>query len=945
MNNGLQANLKAYIKLLIFLKAKKYLTWHEICISRKTTTMKKVILLFLLVLSGLVNAQNSYTDLPGRWRLGFNMGAIWESSDVKPIPGLGGGFNIEKILNKRSDVFLGFSLGFRYLGGRTFGLNTSPTYDLANNKALNGTFNPAVNYDTVPGFFYANHKTFIQEGALELKMNFPSLEKRTGIIFHLWGGIGIGKYKTWIDALDKDGKMYNFSSLQSQSVSQSDLSRIFDKNYETLAQGSGTNGTLCFIPSIGIGLGYRLGKGVALVFEHKISFPGTNLLDGIEYPKNCPVTGSKDFYNYTSVGLVFTFYGGHHATQTGTTTNNTVYTNTTGTQTVTNTNNTNYTPPVVYPPTVVITYPANNYSSPYDYTTVNATLQNVSSSQQISISQNGYAINHFTFNAYNGTLHFQTFLSQGVNNFVVVASNQGGTASQGLTINYIPVQTFTATTIPTNTVVSTNTITTTTQTLTINTNTLVATNTVVTTHTAVATHTVAPTTTVSPTFTFSNTGTITPTNTVVPTFTSIATNTVVPNNNIHGTATAEVIKPIVTFIDPSVYPTETTSETYNVNATVFNISTNSQVSVTVNGNSLTQFTYNATTKTVSFLINLQLGYNTITITGTNGGGSDSKSAIINHKPTVKPPKVSITNPSSSPFTTLQNNVIISGYVYNVISSANITVTANGAPTTFNYNMSTHEINVPVYLTVSNTQVNISATNTFGSDAQSIELVFKKVVADSGTSANTGTGGNTTGGMGGIHGNHSKPEITVLSPVADPFYTNTGVVSVSANVNNVLDANKVFVSYNGIQVSFTYDINSKHLNFSSPLKPGLNTFVIDASNPYGAASKSININYTPINVNPNSGGNNNSSGPSYNHGGWNIGGIINNSGGNNNSTNNGGSQNPPPHKVNQDGGQANPPAPINTNPIQTTPRSINNDGGVTPGKSVGDGEQQIRPRPR
>src|ERR1700741_4101651 len=113
--------------------------------------MKRIILLLLFISSGIVNAQNSYRDLPGRWRLGFNMGGIWESSDVKAVPGLGGGFTIEKILNKRSDVFLGFSLGFRYLGGRTYGLNSSPTFDLANNKALNGTFNPAVKYDSVPG--------------------------------------------------------------------------------------------------------------------------------------------------------------------------------------------------------------------------------------------------------------------------------------------------------------------------------------------------------------------------------------------------------------------------------------------------------------------------------------------------------------------------------------------------------------------------------------------------------------------------------------------------------------------------------------------------------------------------------------------------------------------------------------------------------------------------
>jgi len=927
--------------------------------SVKTINMKKVILLLLLVSSTFVNAQNSYTDLPGRWRLGFNMGGIWESSDVKAVPGLGGGFNIEKILNKRSNAFLGFSLGFRYLGGRTFGLNSSPTYDLANNKALNGTFNPAVKYDTVPGFFYANHKTFIQEGALELKMNFPSLEKRTGIIFHVWGGIGIGKYKTWIDALDKDGKMYDFSSMKGQPVSQSDLSRVFDHNYETLAQGSGTNGTLCFIPSLGIGLGYRLGKGVAIVFEHKVSFPGTNLLDGIAYPKNCPVTGANDFYNYTSVGLVFTFYGGHQSGQTSNT--NTVNTNTTGTQTVPIINNPVYTPPVVYPPKVIITYPANNYVSPYDYTTVNATLQNINSSQQINISQNGYAINHFTYNAFNGTLHFQTFLAQGVNNFVVAASNQGGTASQGLTINYNPLQTFTTnigvqtyttTTIATQTInpVNTNTlVTATTQTIAINTNTIVTTNTVVPTQTiAINTNTIVTTNTVVPTHTINpvNTNTLAITNTVVPTVTLsainsntiVSTNTTVTTNTINVQTSSFGKKPMVTFINPSVYPTDEIGETYNVNATVFNISNNSQISVTVNGNSLTQFTYNASTKVVSFLMNLQMGYNTVTITGTNSAGSDSKSAIINHKPMGRPPRVTLTNPASSPFTTLQNNVIVSGYVYNVVSSADITVTANGAPTTFNYNINTHAIDVPVYLHANSTQVNISATNSFGSDTKGMEFIFKKItttIADSTVSVSTTTSTTTTATTythttvtgSGLGGPHYTPQIAVSSPNVDPFYTNTGIISVSANIDYVTNPNLVNVSYNGIQVSATFDVGSKHLNFSSPLKPGLNTFVITASNQDGTVNKSVNINYTPIRVNTNSGGNN-SAEPTYNHGGWNMGGIINNSNGN---------QNPPPRKVNQDGGQVNPVIPI-----INTPRTINGGGTVKPAGGV---EQQIKTRPR
>lgn len=952
--------------------------------------MKKTILLFLLVVTTVINAQSDYRDLPGRWRLGFNMGGIWESSDVKPSPGLGGGFTIEKILNKRSNALLGFSLGLRYLGGRTYGLAATPTYDIAKNEALNGTYNTVIRYDSVPGYFFANHKTFIQEGSLELKMNFPRLEKNTGIIFHLWGGIGIGKYKTWIDALDKDGNMYDFSRLQGQHVTQSDLTRIYDGKYETLAMGSGTNGTFCVLPSIGAGLGYRVSKHVSFVLEHKISFPGTNLLDGIEYPKNCPVTGSKDFYNYTSLGLVFTFYGRSHSHSSGSTNNNT------GVSPVgTTTPNTGYTTPVVNPPTVVITYPANGFNSPGDYTTVNATVHNVSSSSQINISQNGYAINHYSFNASNGALNFQTFLALGANNFVISASNSGGSASQGVTINYNPTFTTNGLSNTTTTVTTTNTVVTTHTTTTVGsptvtpvfTGTTAATTTVSGTHTITPTFTTAttgtvtsggtvsptititptptvspsltisPTPTVSPTFTTIATGTVSPATTVTPTFSTTGTGTVTANDGpFHGTATVTPLKPVVSFIDPNVYPAETTNATYNVISSVLNVADAAHILVSVNGNNVPDFVYNPTNKQVTFVAVLQLGYNTITVKGTNNAGTDSKSIVINHKQAGRPPKVTITNPSNSPFTSLQTNVIVSGYVYNVVSSAGITVTANGSPANFNYNLNTHEITVALNLSSGSTVVNIAASNPFGNDAGTITLIYKKMQVDSVANSNGGvvthietaqthTYTNTPHGPPG--GPHNPPVITVLSPNADPFNTNTGNVSVSATVDHITNASLVTVNYNGVTLSVMFDLASKHLNFSSPLKPGLNTFVISASNNDGTVTKSVNINYAPIggNTNPSNSVNPVNGDPTYGHGNWNMGGLFNNGGGKTPTP-----ANPPtdPKKTNTTvtPGTINPGRPVKTvTPSTETPKPSTNDSGTTPSKPVEGGGTQIKVKPR
>ncbi|MFI5142182.1 MAG: hypothetical protein ACHQII_07480, partial [Bacteroidia bacterium] len=413
--------------------------------------MKKIIFATLLLFSGKIFSQATYSDLPGKWRLGFNMGAMWQTSDVTPHAGIAGGFVIEKILNKKADALIGFSLGFRYLSGNCTGLDTKPSYGVASNSALNGTYDSTLNYAKHGGVFYNNYKTYIHEGALELKINFPRFEQKTNLIFHVMGGLGICNYKTWINARDVNGNMYDFSSLQnSQNVTSADVKRVLNGSYGTLAQGSSSNGTTTFLPSVGVGFGFKFSRHVALVFEYRVAFPMTNLLDGVNYDMNNEPTKYNDFYNYASAHLLFTLYGkqqksSYNPTPAYTNANN--YT-TPHPQTI---NNNYYTTPPqnnvtpvygsqqqVYPPYVNINSPANNYSSQGNYVSVQGTVQNIQSANQIAISQNGYPIKYFSYDPYNGSFNFQTFLQQGTNNIIVSANSQYGTGSQGVTVFYNP---------------------------------------------------------------------------------------------------------------------------------------------------------------------------------------------------------------------------------------------------------------------------------------------------------------------------------------------------------------------------------------------------------------------------------------------------------------------------------------------------------------------------
>lgn len=910
----------------------------------KRLDMKKIIFTALILFSIKGFSQATYTDQAGKWRLGLNAGAMWQTSDVTPHAGIAGGFTIERILNKKADAFIGFALGLRYLSGNCTGLDTKPSYGVANNTVLNGTFDTTLNYAKHGGVFYNNYKTFIHEGALELKINFPRFEQKTNIIFHVFGGLGICNYKTWINALNVNGNMYDFSTLQNaQNVTAADVKKVLNGSYGTLAQGSSSTGTTTWLPSVGVGLGYKLSKHFSLVFEYRLSFPRTNLLDGVTYNMNNEPIRNNDLYNYASANLLFTIYGKQHKSSYNTTP---VYTNannnySTPTQPINNTTvyNNNYsTPPVngsngynsapqVYPPYVNITYPANNYSSQGNYVSVQGNVQNIQSANQMAISQNGYPIKYFSYDPNSGNFNFQTFLQQGTNNIIVTANSPYGTGSQGVTVFYNPPYTppssgTVGTVYPngnagnnyTNNTYQNNTN----QTVTINPN------------------------------------VVTPANPV--------------NNNTpphFGGTIVPVqldVKPVVQFTNPYHSPEDVFNPIYNISATVQNVTLANQITVTINGNNIQQFNYNPSTKILDFTANLLTGFNSIHISATNAAGTDSKSTVIDYKPVGKPPRIDVFNPASNPYTSLQSNIIVNGYVYNVSSSSDITVNFDGNILTFNYNNNTHEIDIPVNLLNGSNQLNITANNSFGNDVKSLTLIYQAApnftvnphtlggnnnnqtqptftvnphtfngnqaqptftatqgnplsnqaqstftvgphtnignnsaqtftatqgnplsnqaqstftvgphsnVGNNGTPTFTATEGNPLGNQGNTNtgnntgavnnnmggGIHRQPEITLTSPQSTPYTTMSGVISISANLNYMFGNCNATVMYDGNQVSFSYNpLTSELLNFTSPLRPGMNTFVIKATNPYGTVTKNVDINYVPTNPNGNVNGN-------------------------------------------------------------------------------------------
>ena len=253
------------------------------------------------------------TTLPGYTTFGINGGWSYQTSDVRAAPGgFGFGLTLGKNLYYQPGAPLSFDLRGRLLYARQFGLDHFRSFDIDNNEALNG--DRSLDYTSYPaglgvgdGFVFQNHRTDLGELALEGVLTLNQLKERTGFLASLYGGVGLDWYRTRIDQANPFGLEYftEYSSIDPSRPKASirkDLSNtILDGVYESNADGFTNSGKLGLMPSVGIELGYQFTPTFALTAGHRLTFSGTNLLDGHQWEDN-----QNDLYHYTSLGLQWT---------------------------------------------------------------------------------------------------------------------------------------------------------------------------------------------------------------------------------------------------------------------------------------------------------------------------------------------------------------------------------------------------------------------------------------------------------------------------------------------------------------------------------------------------------------------------------------------------------------------------------------------------------------
>lgn len=761
-------------------------------------------LIVSLLLSSTLFSQKVDYDNDSRWFWGLNVGGTWSKTDVPYKLDVGYGVILGHQFNYNYGKPLSFDLRLRYLTGLWKGYST---------EAADVSANPVYSDYTTQGSPVAlNFGTRLHELSLELAIHFNKLRERTGWDPYIFGGVGYTWYRTKGDLYGSNGQIYAYDSLKlaNNTYTQTEIQSLTDKKFDTDLNSPANLGR--FMPSVGIGIGYQVGKWFSLGIEHKTTFTLDDRFDGHVQTKG---KYKNDWYHYTSLYLRFHIRRHYE---------HTTYQDTVRQPVVTT--------PVVTPPATVNNPPIVDITNPsVTGTTVNTgsymirgRIQRVSSNSNVIFRQNGNYITNFTFNPSTQDFQCLVTLVPGQNTFELTGTNEYGSDMDQTVINYVretptpPVVTYSnpssnPTTVQNPVFYLTGTV--------LNVS---------------GKDQITMTLNGSP-VTFSYNGStrgITSTLNLV-TGSNIVTTT---GTNQYGTdsKTATIIfqpqqvviqPPVVYFVNPNINPYTVTQNTFTLNADVLNVDDAQHVSFKQNGTVNNNFAYNAQTDKFTSNVILNAGQNVFEVIGTNAAGMASATTIIVYnRPAPKPPIVTITNPSVNPQETSSAVFNLNATVLNVTQKSQVNVTLNGANLpNFIFNAGTNGVTETLNLVTGANVVTVTGTNTDGTDSKQTTIIYKPAVVV------------------------QPPVVQFTNPNVDPYSTTSPTYNVSASVLNVTSQSGVNVNVNGTNITnFTF-VNSV-ASFTVNLIEGANIITVTGTNTAGTASEPQTILYRkPVAVQP------------------------------------------------------------------------------------------------
>jgi len=464
------------------------------------------------------------------------------------------------------------------------------------------------------------------------------------------------------------------------------------------------------------------------------------------------------------------------------------------------------------PPVVTYLNPVMNPSTTFNPSQqIAAVVQNVQNASQIQVWVNNAQVNSFAFNTSSNLVEFTTGLMPGSNNIRIKATNNAGFDDESTIVIYTPHNPVLPPVVNITSPLGNPAL------ITQNTTTVEAT--VLHVETAAGIQVTVNGQNIS-NFEFN------PTTHEVEFVAALnpGNNTVIvkgTNNAGQAQATQQInfkqptqlTPPVVTFVNPASAGETVNNPSYEMVATVTNVSNSSQVQVKLNGQSVAGnlWTFNPANNTVNFHTSLIAGLNLFTVTASNAAGVDSKTISLTYQVPVTPcnkPTVVVNVPSTTNNTVDNPTVNFEATTNHVANVSEITVFLNGSVVQgWNFNAATQKITGSLSLGQGNNVAEIEVKNTCGKQRVTFLYTYLPTAPC------------------------LSPVINAIAPTTQ-YQTQESNVSVSASTLNIGNASEVQFYVNGTPQTFAFDAATKMLTGTANLSMGSNVLRFESINDCG-----------------------------------------------------------------------------------------------------------------
>ncbi|MFT6246451.1 MAG: hypothetical protein ACJAXI_003230, partial [Crocinitomicaceae bacterium] len=721
--------------------------------------MKKIITLAIcLHIMPSLFAQHVNYETDSKWFFGLNVGAAWNTTDVKNETNVGYGFLLGRSFNYGYGKRTSFDLRLRYLRGTWYGqdYDTTDLTDYSPSYMAPGL----QSYKDDPGFTVNNFRTDVHELGLELAIHANRLRARSGWDPYIFGGINLAWNQTNANLVQNDPFFPTSSQYQYDSVdiSESYINFIEDGTYDTpMNEGSLFDGwNVNVMPSLGIGVGYYFGPRFSVGIEHKTTFALKDDWDGYEDLEKRWGMFENDVYHYTNGYLRFHIKGKGSAI---------------------------IEPPVDQTPITPVAAcndPVIRFIRPSSNNTdvseqiyqLRAKVDFVGGRNNIVVRVNNLETTNFFYDENTNEIEGNLVLVEGENTITITATNGCGSDVETRNINYVtckdPIVSFInpshnnfnvdkAQYVVSASIANGGTIS-------YSVNGVVSSNFYYTASNGSFESNV----TLRP---GSNTIQITTTNdcgSVTETVNVIFTNCQDPNTE---------------FLIGNGSTMSTDVVNANVQAYVYGVSNQNAIGFRVNGANK-PFTFNPTNNILQSLVALSPGQNTIQITSGNDCGTATETITIYYNPCIDP-TVSILTPANG-ITTASGSIPVSASFSNITSASQVVMYVNGVGVSGgSYNSNTHTYTNTAALNAGSNTIQIVATNDCGTDSETVTA------------------------------NYSAPcPKPTISGVASSSVVSSPNFPVQVIVPNITSASQVIMTVNGINISGGSYNSSTHVYTSN-----------------------------------------------------------------------------------------------------------------------------------